>query len=160
MKINKSLKTTGLITVLAMCILIVVACSKEGDSTSPMASSSERADQASAPAQRATLQEDAAEGINQATPQEQPADVIEQAAETATSALETPIEDNMEISGTVLSTQSGYVLFADTTQYQVLGKNLSDYVDKNVKITGTLEELGEKQYIHVSTVELIDGQAE
>ena len=184
MKGRKKLKVVSLITLVAIYILIVAACSKEGDGTNPIASSDERAtersdqvNQMAAPDRVAVAQKlpAAAMNQNQTGTLETAGDAIEQAAEaveqgaegignqtaeTAASAIEAPITDSMEIQGTVLSTESGYVLFADTNQYQVLGKNLSAFVDKNVKITGTLEELGDKHYIHVSAVELIETPAE
>ena len=184
MKSRKKVKAIGLITLVAMCILVIAACSKEGDGTTPLASSDERAtersdqaNQMAAPDRDAVPQklpaaamdqnqtgtlESAGDAIEQAAAAvEQGAQgVVEQTAETAASAIEAPITDSMEIQGTVLSTEGGYVLFADTNQYQVLGKNLSAFVDKNVKVTGTLEELGDKHYIHVSAVELIETPGE
>lgn len=61
-----------------------------------------------------------------------------------------------EISGTVVRTEDGIAIFSDSGSYMIAGQELDDLVGKNVKVTGTIEEGGEKPIITVQSVSLIE----
>lgn len=84
---------------------------------------------------------------------EKSADVIKEKAEDA---MRKPESQLQEISGTVMRTEDGFALFADTDQYKIIGQDLTDMVGENVKIIGTIEEQEGTPVIMVTSVSLIE----
>jgi biopolymer transport protein ExbD len=60
-----------------------------------------------------------------------------------------------EVSGTLVKTNEGIRLFSDSGNYMLAGRDLSDMVGQNVKVTGTIEENAGKQIITVASVSVI-----
>jgi hypothetical protein len=84
---------------------------------------------------------------------EEPADVIKEKAEDA---MRKPESQLQEISGTVMRTEDGFALFADTDQYKIIGQDLTDMVGENVKVIGTIEEQEGTPVIMITSVSLIE----
>lgn len=84
---------------------------------------------------------------------EEPSEVIKEKAEDA---MVKPENELQEISGTVMRTEDGFALFADTDQYKIIGQDLSDMVGENVKIIGTVEEQEGSPVITITSVSLIE----
>ena len=61
-----------------------------------------------------------------------------------------------EISGTVVKTDEGIALFSDQGNYMVEGKDLSEMIGKNVKVTGTVQENQGQKVITVSSVSVVE----
>ncbi len=83
-------------------------------------------------------------------PQDQEA---ENMAQTGPNTL--PGQQAKSIIGTVLQTDKGLTIFADTGNYLVAGQDLSDVVGKYVKATGTVKEAAGVQIIEVSAISVI-----
>ncbi len=60
-----------------------------------------------------------------------------------------------EVSGTVVKTDEGIALFSDQGNYMVEGKDLSEMIGKNVKVTGTVQENQGQKVINVSSVSVV-----
>jgi hypothetical protein len=92
-------------------------------------------------------------GTAAAPEMEEAAEVVKETAEEAVSKPESQLQ---EISGTVMRTEDGFALFADTAQYKIVGQDLTDMVGENVKIIGTIEEQEGTQVITITSVNPIE----
>ena len=63
---------------------------------------------------------------------------------------------NGEIQGTVVKTEEGIVIFSDKGSYMVAGQDLTGWVGRNVRVTGTIEETEGRSVVTISSVSLIE----
>jgi len=64
--------------------------------------------------------------------------------------------EQIQIAGTVESSAEGFVIRSDGESHRVTGKDLSDWVGKNVRVSGVLAVGGSTRTIEIHDVQVVD----